>query len=102
MKGLEDQLARLRQAQAASGQQAAALRERLRRLQNADARGRVYLQTSAGEVRNLQDSGPSDVCRRNNPQRWMLEGLYRFLCGLAIVLSARTSAAHEIAKAACA
>ena len=31
MKGLEDQLARLRQAQAASGQQAAALRERLRR-----------------------------------------------------------------------
>ena len=51
MKGLEDQLARLRQAQASSGQQAAALRERLRRLQNADARGRTYLQTSAGEVR---------------------------------------------------
>ena len=50
MRGLEDQLARLRQAQAASGQQAAALRERLRRLQTADARGRVYLQTTAGEV----------------------------------------------------
>ena len=57
MKGLEDQLARLRQAQAASGQQAAALRERLRRLQNADARGRTYLQTSAGEVRHSRPLG---------------------------------------------
>ncbi len=60
VKGLEDQLARLRQAQASSGQQAAALRERLRRLQNADARGRTYLQTSAGEVRL-----PS--CQKNIP-----------------------------------
>ncbi len=53
MKGLEDQLTRLRDAQAASGQQAAALRERLRRLQTANARGRTYLQSSAGEVRGL-------------------------------------------------
>ena len=51
MKGLEEQLQRLKQAQAASGAQAAALRERLRRLQTSDARARTLLiKNAAGEV----------------------------------------------------
>lgn len=44
--GLEQHLERLKQAQLAAGQQAAALRERLRRLQNSGARARTMLSAS--------------------------------------------------------
>ncbi len=78
VKGLEDQLARLRQAQASSGQQAAALRERLRRLQNADARGRTYLQTSAGEVRTCRVEvcpGHGSMTVLGNGAQWAVQSL---------------------------